>query len=116
MDDCWLMIDFGKFPNEAISGLTLEQINNIMKEDRMLESGEVEDYIDVGLFLNDNTLMPDLDIIEDIVCTLNETEHRMKPTSSAKQEKQHTEKFNAFLTEKNIQCDWKTIAEERLNN
>lgn len=114
MGDGWPIIDMKKFPNEAISGLSLSQINEIMSEDPIFT--DMDEHF--GTFFDDinniNNTIPD--IPEDIVSVLNETENNMKPMSSAKQEKQHTEKLISFLSEKNLQCDLKTIEEERLNN
>lgn len=44
MDTVWPILDFSKFPNEMISGLTLEEINKIVEEDTILD--EIADKLD----------------------------------------------------------------------
>lgn len=92
MSDNWPLLDFSKFPNEAISGQTLSQINAIMSDTELSE------------------------IPQDVLDMLNQTENSMKPTSSINQEKHHVQKLLMFLSSKNIECDLNTISEESLNN
>ena len=116
MEDSWPpAIDFNKFSNGCISGLTIPQINYVMREgeDPIQQHEELDEHLDL-LFNDMNNVIPglaDIDIPEEVVNTLNTTESSMKPTSSAKQEKLHTAKLLSFLNEKSIQCDLKTVTE-----
>lgn len=102
------MIDFSKFPNDAISGLSLSEINDVMNAEHQFESNTP------GNVNQSSDCMPD--IPEDVFSMLNETENKMKPKSSVKQEKQHVEKLLSFFSEKNIQCNLNSVTDENLNN
>ena len=106
MDNEWPTLDFSLFPHEAITGLTLREINEIMKEDMSGIPAFDEDYLDGELHT-----LPD-----EIQNLLNETENSMKPTSTAIQEKLHSSKFMTFLKNKNMRCDLKSVSEEKLND
>ena len=43
MDNGWPLIDFSKFPNEAIAGQTLSQINDVMKDDQSSQAYNVDE-------------------------------------------------------------------------
>ena len=80
MSDDWPLLDFSKFPNEAISGQTLSQINAIMSD----QEREI-DMMDMDIEMSE--------IPQDVLDMLNQTENSMKPTSSINQEKHHVQKL-----------------------
>lgn len=131
MEEGWPVLDFDKFPDKAITGLTLSEINKIMQEDslphmddslpneimEMLNEAELNMGGREGAFVNDifgnendENCLPGT-----VVDMLDETERSMKPKSTSVQEKLHSTRFFTFLAEKNIHCDLKTVSTENLN-
>lgn len=117
------LLDFRKFPNEMISGLSLSQINEINNGPELHilnESLRIEDDFDMNAteielfdnFFKDNN-MPD--ISKHVLIEMDKTEESMRSKSSVAQEKIHSSRFVTFLKDKNINCDLQTVNEESLN-
>ena len=112
----WPMLDFEKFPNEAISGLTLSEINKIM-DDGLVFDTRMDDSLSHNIIEMLNEAENDENCLPGTVADmLDETERSMKPKSTSVQEKLHSTRFLSFLAEKNIKCDLKRVSAEKLND
>ena len=111
MEKNWSILDFAKFTNGMITGLSLEEINSVMNEN--VNENELS-FID-DLFNIDTEPFDLAEIPEDVINELNSTELEIKPKSSKDQEKQHVTKFCNFLREKKIICDLAHVTEANLN-
>ena len=72
MDNGWPLIDFSKFPNEAIAGQTLSQINDVMIDDQSFQAYNVDQGID-ALFHNIPDIPEDLLWVSDLIRTMSST-------------------------------------------
>ena len=93
MDELQL-IDFSVFPNGMFSGLTINEIEQYLKECEK----------------------PPSDVPEEIREKLNKSEDSMRPYTTKRQEIEHVNRLKKFLSSKNIECDFETVSEERLND
>ena len=84
------LIDFNLFPYNAITNLTLHEINDVLNSPR-------EDMITEQ---QPSSSIPQLSssMPEDIRQEMDELEEEMKSESSLRQEKQHSERFLKFIT------------------
>lgn len=88
----WSVVDFQKSPHEVISGQTLSQINDIIKEDPILLSGSVHKPFDMFLATPTITYQFLFTIPLLLLYSIKQITVRHQ-TSSAEEEKQHTEKL-----------------------
>ena len=96
------MIDFNLFPDNAITNLTLNEIN----DDEYNENNDSKEK----QFPNTSH------IPENIRQEMDQLEEGLKSPSSSKQEKEHSKRFLEFLALKNQNIDLKTVSEEKLND
>jgi len=115
MNEGWPILDFRKFPNEAISGQTLSQINRIMENDYVFSAQEFDDFFNKDISFDDIEAATN-SLPTTVVNMLDETEESMKPKSTSIQEKLHSSRFLSFLAEKNIDCDLECITSSKLND
>lgn len=108
MEDDWPILDFSMFKNEMISGLTSEEIKNHMHTQMGMKNKNVSQ-------LQPSTSQELCAIPVEVEKEMKQTETKLKPTSSANQEKYHVKKFQDFLLSKDVVVNLDTVSEENLD-
>ena len=95
----WPEIDFSKFPNGMISGLSLEEINDIMNsEDPFIQEED----------------MPQLTEEQDE--ELRKIEKEAVPKGTFRQTENHVNKFKSFLSSKGLNQNFEALPSSTLND
>ena len=100
------MIDFNLFPDNAITNLTLNEINDVLNSVVQHQNNDSKEE------KSPNTSH----IPENIRQEMDQLEEGLKSPSSSKQEKEYSKRFLEFLALKNQNIDLKTVSEEKLND
>lgn len=97
--DEWPLLDFSKFPNEIISGLSLQEINEIMNSD------------DPFIQQDDMQLLTEEQEEE-----LRRIEKEAVPKGTFRQTENHVKKFKSFLSSKGLNENFETLSSSTLND
>ena len=115
-DDSWPILDFSKFPNEMISGLSLTQINDVMQTSSRLNDplNLTEDQMNELAQLHDESM--ENCFTEEQEEELRQIEREAMPEGTQIQTKHHIEKFRSFLVSKGFSERFENVPNERLND